>query len=123
MNQIGSPCFIFHSKHKEYAKWDEWKASDYRVFNNLFDKIPNKQWIEKVYIQINNFGDLGNRNDIIKDVRHKIIFRKTLFWNLIPKYHTQFNSIYIFRYSTYKSFGVRGIKKIKRFFRKIQKIC
>ena len=49
MDYIGSPCFIFHSKYKGFAKWDQWKASDYRVIKKLHETIPNTKWIKKVY--------------------------------------------------------------------------
>lgn len=101
INNIDTTCFIFHSKYKECATWDEWKTSDFRFLAALFKKIPNKKWIEKVYIQINNFGDYGNRNDIIKGTTNSLIFRKTLFWFLIPKYHTQIRDRYIFQLDTY----------------------
>ena len=115
---IGSPCFIFHSKYTDIAQWDEWKASDYRVIKGLYDKIPNKKWIEKVHVQINNYGDFGKRNDIVEDVTHKFIFNKTWFWFFIPKYHTRINSIYIFQIETYRQFWKRGLKKIKKIFNK-----
>lgn len=116
-NYIGSPCFIFHSKYKNIAQWDEWKASDYRVIKALYEKIPKKKWIEKVYIQINNFGDFGNGNDIVQDVTNKIFFKKTWFWLLIPKYHTKLNDIYIFQTKTYRQYWKRGIKKLQRIFK------
>lgn len=61
---IGSPCFFFHSKYALKVKWDAWKCADYRFIKNLSHIIPNKIWIEKPYILLNNYGDLGNRNDI-----------------------------------------------------------
>lgn len=120
INNIDTTCFIFHSKYKKFAKWDQWKASDYRVIQKLCEIIPKKKWIEKVYIQINNYGDYGNRNDLQKDVTHKMLFKKAWFWFLIPKYHTQINSVYIFQFTTYVQFWARGLKKLKRGFKKIQ---
>lgn len=113
--KIGSPCFLFHSKYKNLAQWDEWKASDYRVIKRLYEEIPKNKWIEKVYVQINNFGDLGERNDILEDVTHKLIFNKTRFWFLIPKYHFRINSIYVFQLKTYKQYWKKGVKRMKRF--------
>jgi hypothetical protein len=113
-NHIGSPCFIFHSKYKEHAQWDHWKASDYRVINKLCEVIPKKKWIEKVYIQINNYGDYGKRNDISDYVvTNKLIFNKTWFWFLIPKYHTKIREHYIFQIHTYQNLLKRYIRKIK----------
>jgi len=111
---IGSPCFLFHSKYKEFAKWDHWKASDYRVVKKLHERIPNKRWIEKVYIQINNYGDFGNKNDILEDVvTSKLIFNKNWLWFLIPKYHTQIKGQYIFQLNTYQNLAKRYMRKIK----------
>lgn len=111
INNIGSTCFLFHSKYKEAAKWDEWKTSDFRFLETLFKIIPNKKWIEKVYIQINNFGDYGNRNDIIEPKTNKLIFNKNLLWHFIPKYHTQIRDRYVFQLKTYRNL-------IKKYFKK-----
>lgn len=114
-NNIGSPCFIFHSKYKEHAKWDQWKASDYRVIKRLYKMIPKKKWMNKVYVQINNYGDLGNRNDIMEDVvTHKLIYNKTWFWFLIPKYHVRIGDNFIFQLQTYQNLINGYIKKMKR---------
>lgn len=116
---IGSPCFIFHSKYKSFVDWDKWKASDYRVIKKLDTIIPKKKWIEKVYIQINNYGDFGNRNDLVEDVTHKAIFNRKWFWFLIPKYHTQINSVYIFQVKTYHQFWKRVKAKIKSIIKRM----
>ena len=71
---------------------------------------------QKVYIQINNYGDYGNRNDIIPNLTHNLLFNKTWFWFLIPKYHTQINSVYIFQEKTYRHYWKRAKAKIKKFF-------
>jgi hypothetical protein len=113
---IGSPCFLFHSKYKKIAKWDHWKASDYRVVKRLDDTIPNKIWLERPYIQINNYGDFGRGNDIIEDVTNHIIFKKTWYWYAIPKYHTTLKGVYVFQINTYKCYWRRIVKKLKRMF-------
>jgi hypothetical protein len=114
---VGSPCFLFHSKHKKYVQWDEWQGSDFRVLKMLFEKIPNKKWLKKVYVQINNYGDFGKRSDIVKyDVTRKLMFNKTLFWYFIPKYHTSI--IYIFQLKTYMQYWKRGINKLKRILKR-----
>ncbi len=64
MSKIGAPCVAFHSDYKKYAYWDCWKGSDFRIIISLFKKLKHKRWIYKPYIQINNFGDFGNKNDI-----------------------------------------------------------
>ncbi|MBU3822743.1 hypothetical protein KO566_11770 [Flavobacteriaceae bacterium XHP0103] len=116
--QIGSPCFMFHSKYKDMAQWDQWKASDFRVVKRLSEVVPHKKWLERVYIQINNYGDFGNRNDIVQDtVTTKLIYNKTWYWYLIPKYHTTLNGVYIFQLKTYKSYWRRGVKKLQRIFK------
>lgn len=123
INNIDTSCFIFHSKYKDFAKWDPWKASDYRVIKALHETIPHTKWIEKVYIQINNYGDYGKRNDIGPIVTNNLIFNKKWYWLLIPKYHTQINSIHIFQQRTYIEFWKSVITKIKRIFQKIKTIC
>ncbi|WP_337967361.1 hypothetical protein [uncultured Flavobacterium sp.] len=94
---IDSSCFLFHSKYKNKARWDGWKVSDYRFIKALSEIIPNKKWINQVYIQINNQGDLGGRNDIGNLSINRFIFHKTFFWNLIPKYHYQIFDLYLFK--------------------------
>lgn len=104
INNIGSPCVIFHSKYKGFAKWDEWKGSDFRFINALNKEIPNKKWIKKKFIQINNYGDFGNRNDVYVIPTNKFIFKKTFFWFFIPKYHTEVFGFKVFHKYTYKRF-------------------
>jgi hypothetical protein len=79
IDNIDTSCFIFHSKHKENIRWDEWKGSDFRFISKLIEEIPRKKWIEKVFIQINNLGDFGNRNDINHDTINKLYLKKW-FW-------------------------------------------
>lgn len=100
INNIGSPCILFHSKYKSIVEWDNFKGSDFRFIKALFKLIPNKKWIEKVYIQINNFGDYGNRNDINTNLG--FIYNKSLFWFLVPKYHTTVFGQKVFSTSFYK---------------------
>ncbi|WP_418263878.1 hypothetical protein [Flavobacterium faecale] len=117
IGNIDTTCFIFHSKYKNHIKWDQWKASDYRVINALYNIIPNKKWLERVYIQKNNLGDYGNRNDISQNITNQYLFRKNIFWFLIPKYHLQINSIYIFQKKTYLQYWKRAKRKIKNLFK------
>ncbi|WP_366184806.1 hypothetical protein [Flavobacterium ovatum] len=111
---IDTTCFLFHSKYKGFAQWDQWKASDYRVISKLCEIIPKKKWIKKVYIQINNYGDFGQRNDIVNNATNKLIFHKTWFWFLIPKYHTKIREHYIFKIDSYRNLIKRYIRKIKK---------
>jgi hypothetical protein len=60
---IGSPCVLFHSKYKNFAVWDGWKCSDFRVINRLSINIPNKKWVMKPFVKLNQVG-MGNRKDI-----------------------------------------------------------
>ncbi|GAB5400444.1 MAG: hypothetical protein Aureis2KO_20290 [Aureisphaera sp.] len=64
LSHIGAPCFTFHSKHKDKAKWDCWKAGDFFFLKQLFKQIKKKVWITKPYIQLNNSGNFGKREDI-----------------------------------------------------------
>lgn len=112
-NKIGSPCILFHSKYKKSVLWDNWKASDFRFINGISEIILKKVWIEKVFVQINNFGDLGNRNDFNDVIENKRIFSKNLFWFLLPKYHFKIWGIYIFQIRTYDNFFIKIIKRMK----------
>lgn len=59
---IGSPCFAFHSKYLEYATWDSWKCSDFRVVFRLSQHIPKHVWLPHNYVMIPSVG-FGNRKD------------------------------------------------------------
>lgn len=57
-NQIGGSCFTFHSKYLDFATWDSWKGSDFRVINRLYKSIPNIVWYPEkiVYVPMVGFG-------------------------------------------------------------------
>jgi GT2 family glycosyltransferase len=67
---IGSFCFLFHSKHKWAAQWDEVKESDFRVALKLARLLPIT-WFDNVVTKVNNDKSLhgptgvglGNRKD------------------------------------------------------------
>lgn len=120
-NKIDTSCFLFHSKFKNNAKWDSWKASDFRFIKKLSELIPKKKWIKKVYIQNNNYEDLGNRNDLKNLISNKRIFHKNLFWFFLPKYHFKIWDIYIFQSRTYDNFFIKIIKRIKHLIPLIKK--
>lgn len=61
---IGSPCFLFHSKWKDFYRWDAYKCGDYRFLEKLYKKIPNNKWINTPFIKLNNSGGLGKKEDI-----------------------------------------------------------
>ena len=44
---LGSANLCFHSKWKQYTRWDEFKGSDYRTGRSLYDSIPKVNWIEE----------------------------------------------------------------------------
>lgn len=118
---IGAPCFLFHSKYKNAAKWDGWKVSDYRFINSLSQIIPKKKWINQVYIQINNHGDLGNKNDISNFGINRSIFHKTFFWYFIPKYHFQIFGLVLFRADFFRLFYNKIRSSLKYKMRKLSK--
>ena len=64
LGDIGSPCFLFHCKWKDYYRWDAYKCGDYRFLAKLYSKIPNHKWIKKPFIQLNNDGGFGKKLDI-----------------------------------------------------------
>ncbi|WP_055435399.1 glycosyltransferase [Lacinutrix algicola] len=112
INGIGSCCMVFHSKYKNEVQWDEWKGSDFRFIEALSKVVPNKKWIEKVYTQINNFGDFGKQNDISKSITNNRIYNKNILWYFLPKYHQTIFGIKVFRKETYSSFFKRVKNKI-----------
>ena len=63
ISNIGSPCFMFHSKYKDNFEWDSWKCGDYRFFSKLFDTIPNKVYINKPLVFISQIG-FGMKRDV-----------------------------------------------------------
>ncbi len=50
---IDSFCYMFHSKHKWAAQWDEVKESDFRVALKLARLLP-VNWIDKTVARANN---------------------------------------------------------------------
>lgn len=113
---IDTSCFLFHSNYKNYARWDGWKVSDYRFIKSLSEIIPKKIWLNQIYVQVNNQGDLGNRNDIYKSGSNKLIFNKTFFWYFIPKYHYQIFGLYLFQSDFFELF----LRKVKIKFKKLK---
>lgn len=61
---IDTACFAVHYKLAKSAKWDAWRAADFRYIKKLSEKAQSVIWLQKVFIQKNNFGDQGCRNDI-----------------------------------------------------------
>ena len=50
---IGSCNFIFHSKYADYTVWDEWRGADYRTAKCLEEIIPDKVFLDKVFVGVN----------------------------------------------------------------------
>ena len=115
LGHIGSPCIAFHSKYKHQIKWDEWKCADYRFIKSLYEIIPHKKWIPKIFIQINNNGDYGRKNDISSNITSNLIFNKNLIWSILPKYHYRIFNILLFHKQNYYTL----IKIPKRIFKKL----
>jgi hypothetical protein len=63
IGNIGSPCFIFHSKYLKDLKWDGWKCGDFRFIEKVYNKIPNKVAIEKMLVTSGQIGD-GKKSDL-----------------------------------------------------------
>ena len=64
MSMIG---FAFHSKYVSKIRFDEFKRGDYRFVRELWDIIPNKKWIDKVYTGIQRSkgsGGFGKKDDL-----------------------------------------------------------
>jgi len=67
---IGSFCFMFHSKHIWAAQWDEVKESDFRAILKL-SRILKVRWVDKLVAKVNNDSaahgpagvGLGDRKD------------------------------------------------------------
>lgn len=118
---IDSSCFLFHSKFKNEARWDGFKVSDFRFLKVLQEKIKNTIFVKKVFVQVNNFGDLGAKNDISFNERIlNYTFNKSFFWYIIPKSHFDLFGILIFQKSTYKSFQEKSQKLLRRLIKYIK---
>ncbi len=59
---IDTGCFSHSIKYKH--RWTSLRASDWRVAMQLYKEIPNKAWIDEVFIRAGNNGGLGKRKDI-----------------------------------------------------------
>lgn len=63
LGDIGSFCFMFHSKHKWAAKWDEVKESDFRVIFKLARLLKIK-WVDKLVVKVNNNPEAHKLSDV-----------------------------------------------------------
>jgi len=65
LGKIGSPCFLFHSKWKDHARWDTFKGSDFRYLNKIYNSIPYSKWIDSIYVHLSPNGPgFGIKKDI-----------------------------------------------------------
>lgn len=63
LNDIGSPCFMFHSKFKDHFVWSPWSGSDYRALVKIWKHTIRKKYINEVLIKIPKQG-FGKKEDI-----------------------------------------------------------
>lgn len=64
LGNIGSPCFLFHCKWKDYFRWDAYKCGDFRFLEKLYGKIPKHKWVNEPFVQLNNEGSFGGKLDL-----------------------------------------------------------
>ena len=62
---IGGSTITFNYKYNEYAIWDSWKCSDFRVIDKLYNTIPKIKFINEVFVLAPIPGS-GDRVDILK---------------------------------------------------------
>jgi len=60
---IGSPCFMVHSKWSNSVKWDALKCADYRYVKALNGIIPKTKFVKLNVATITQVGD-GKKTDI-----------------------------------------------------------
>jgi len=93
--------FSFNVKHKVY--WEPYKRGDFRVANELYDKIPNKVYIDSVITKLQRKIEDGfGKRDDLPNEKPKIVILSTL-WNAtkqIPQFVLSIKS------QTYKNFKV-----------------
>lgn len=64
--QINTSGFCFHSSHLSHALWDGWTGGDYFVAKKLFEKIPNRIYLDQNLTGTqdqNGLAGMGIRND------------------------------------------------------------
>lgn len=62
--QIGMPCFLYHHSWGKAFRFDLFKAADFRFFGQLYNQVPEKIWIDEVFIRIGNKGLRGKPTDL-----------------------------------------------------------
>lgn len=61
---IGSPCFMVHSKWSKSVKWDAYKCGDFRYAYTLNKLIPKTKFVKLNVATITQIGD-GKKLDIV----------------------------------------------------------
>ena len=62
--RIGGSCMFFHIKYKDFAQFDCYKCSDFRVINRLYYSVPETVFLDRVLMKCNNNGGRGKKEDI-----------------------------------------------------------
>jgi glycosyltransferase involved in cell wall biosynthesis len=62
--RIGGSCMFFHIKWVDFAQFDCWKCSDFRVINRLYHSVPKTLFMDRVLMKCNNNGGKGEKIDI-----------------------------------------------------------
>lgn len=62
LGNIGGSCFTVHSKWAKTKEWDGFKCGDFRYLKSLSEVIPNKEWIDEIFVVVPQSG-LGRKQD------------------------------------------------------------
>jgi glycosyltransferase involved in cell wall biosynthesis len=62
LGNIGGSCFTVHSKWAKKCEWDGFKCGDFRYIQSLDKIVPNKEWIDEIFIVVPQSG-FGKRVD------------------------------------------------------------
>ena len=101
VRDISGIGFSFNVKHK--VLWEPYKRGDFRVANELYDKIPNKVFLDNVITKLQREVEDGfGRRDDLKNETSKIVILSTL-WNASKQITKFISSI---KSQTYKNFKV-----------------
>lgn len=65
---ITSNSYMFHSKYKNYAIWDNKAGSDFRVLEKLMKLNLKIVWINSILTKVNNIDGMGRGNQIDKHI-------------------------------------------------------
>ena len=65
-SHIDTCGFTFHAKYIPQTRWEGWSGGDYRVVSGLYDRVPNKIFIDEILTGIqrdNRGGGMGKQTD------------------------------------------------------------